>query len=468
MDPAITSLPQFYTVNCSNPDQQGLCLEYSIEGFPTILAVKYPQYYEEYSGSRTAQHMYRFYKYLFLLPPLHTLQTPSQYQAFTTTDLNVDFVKGVLHVPYTVHSPMTTSDSTHVQQNQFYNTITERLLLLSTEYRNIAAFAVHNKTDSSNTFTFEIIRQFDTPKLNFDITDRMELETVLTSEWKKSILPLFGVITPQNYQYYLHRELPIVWVFYDINSTSEPNKQLTNNFIKLAQQYHNHLLFVKIDSARYGNHAINFGLQKGQIPGIVIENRFKRKNYIYPSDRPTTYDSINTWLGEFTTENLAAVLRSEDYTKYNLTSPVKHVIGSQYDNFRSKTHGKDVVVLFYATWCTFTPHLRSTLESLIQTKLAYDTNLIFAEVDVSLNDVPSVVITETPMIYVFPANIKDGENPLVYAGNVDIEAIFTFISKVRQSTPILPPKQPTAAVNEEFLDVPVVNNANNNNHKDEL
>jgi len=543
---------RFLAVNCSEKSQEAICHEYKIEGFPAIIGVNYPRYYEDYTGPRIGEYIYRFYKSQFIIPLLSELETVEKFEKFISTDLSQDYIKAVIRIP-----PQAYMDGIDYDPYRRLRVmIFDKVLVTAHDKRNFGAWGLFNTTTSlgltpdnngkynlnyvsDDSFWLEIYRNFDQKKVIFEIRSSLDVNKMIPL-WEKKLLPLFGQITPNNYNNYLTHELPMVWVFY--NTKYDPNsgddyinfdenndqilfKKIQFKFAKkinqiipiLAERFNNELLFVSIDSNQYGKHASNFGIKKGQIePGIVIEDRFVRKNYVFSTfsqqfldqnlndekvliqkmlqkfrEDPYLFqkslnsineDDISAWLRKYSTAGLNAVLRSEPESKMddnfidineikiekktdkiddkNNGKKIKTIVGSKYVSFVTDiTHGtnttppRDLVVIFYTSWCAQTPRLRAIIEHLLDQgsdelglkinysnenfvqqndenndkNLQYNSNgVIFAQIDTSLNDIPNETILETPMMYLYQMN-GDINNPIAFKGGLEVPSVYQFL-----------------------------------------
>lgn len=457
------SVNRFVLINCSEQKHEKLCSDYLIEGFPTITSVRYPTYYEEYTGPREQNALLRFFKYstLPMGNPLHNIQ---DYINFIRTDVSGDFLKMVLHVPQRVYEAMgRLQQFTKIRRGdpkaQEYPQYTPDLALqkefllysddlakLSTTYRTTAAFAFVNQTtiqnalhfqdkvidpavlpskipssgseggavdrsiyhayptEEDNAYYLEIYRDFDEKRLEFLLpaTTTTNLEEILL----KHNLPRFGTISPSNYPFYLRRNVPMVWIFYDYTAKTPQMAYYNELFHQLTQSFRqDKVLFVKLDAKQYHSHAVSFGVQQNtvQIPGVVLEDRFNRKNYIFSpqkyaaltaslmshvkeTNEPTNganntirklsksekqlastgfhLPALKAWLNEYFVASLQHTMRSEDPEKYAhmQNAPIIPLTGSNVYNFlMEKYKDRDIFVIYHTSWCAQTPKVRGKL-----------------------------------------------------------------------------------------------------------
>merc|ERR1712093_115439 len=206
--------------------------------------------------------------------------------------------------------------------------------------RKDVSFAIFTgKTDNAIT----LYRSFDEPEVVYS----GDVNADAVQAWVKSeSLPLLGEIGPQNFMKYVDRNLPLVWVFVDY--TADAQKDVLAALTPVAKQYRDKVVFAKLDGNRRGEHAKTFGLS-GTTPGVVIEDRATRKNYVFPEDKAVTTEAFSAHVESFLKGGLAATIRSQDIPADN-DGPVKVLVAKQYDEL-VMDNSKDAFVEFYAPWC---------------------------------------------------------------------------------------------------------------------
>jgi len=227
---------------------------------------------------------------------------------------------------------------------------------------------------------------------------------------------LVGEIGPENYQKYLERGYPLAWFFIH----KDNDKAVVEAATAVAKEFRTAVSFVWLDGVRWADHAKTFGLS-GTTPGVVIEDRDHRKNYVLPQSETPTADALRRHFQGFVDKTLSPTIKSEEVPADN-SGPVKVVVGKTFDAIvMDKT--KDVLVEFYAPWCGHCKSLAPKYEKLGQAFKDQD-SIVIAKIDATENDTP-VDIRGFPTLMFFPANGKDA--PVTYEGDRTEEAMAEFV-----------------------------------------
>lgn len=168
------------------------------------------------------------------------------------------------------------------------------------------------------------------------------------------------------------------------------------------------------------------GADKGPFPTFVINKG--RKNYVITresDDEPLTYESIRSFIFKYTSGVLDPVSKSQPIPdpKTNADKAVKDVVGLNFRDvvLNSKT---DVIVKFYATWCTYCKKFEPIYEE--AAKAMKSAPVLFAQVDAAENDVPEFIsIQQYPTVALFPANNKS--SPIYFRGQRSVDKLIEFV-----------------------------------------
>jgi len=256
-------------------------------------------------------------------------------------------------------------------------------------------------------------RKFDEPQVQMtgsDFTDE-----AIAAFVQENAFPLLGSIGPENYQKYVERGFPMVWVFVDASKD-----EAVLEVARTVAKEHKQLSFVQLDGIRWADHSKSFGLN-GQTPGLVIEDREHRKNYVFPQSEEVTVEALDAHVASFTAGSLSATVRSEPIPETN-DAPVRIVVGKTFDSIVMDT-SKDVLLEFYAPWCGHCKSLVPKYEKLAE-EFASTESVVIAKIDATENDTP-IDIRGFPTIIFFPADNK--ESPITYDGDRTEEAMGKFV-----------------------------------------
>eukprot|EP01006_Ploeotia_vitrea_P034095 TRINITY_DN65703_c3_g4_i1.p1 TRINITY_DN65703_c3_g4~~TRINITY_DN65703_c3_g4_i1.p1 ORF type:complete len:497 (-),score=340.27 TRINITY_DN65703_c3_g4_i1:196-1686(-) len=241
----------------------------------------------------------------------------------------------------------------------------------------------------------------------------------LTKFIKAWSFPLVGEIGPENYSQYLDRGFPFVWVFID-KDNEEQTKMIADAVEPVAKDYRTELSFVKLDGVKWSEHAKSFGLS-GNTPGIVIESRATRKNYIFDEETEVSKEALKNFAAGFLDGSLTPNLKSEPIPESN-DGPVTVLVGKNFEEIVFDDE-KDVLVEFYAPWCGHCKSLAPKYEKLGE-EFKDNANVVIAKVDATANDTPEE-IRGFPTLIFYPAG--DKKNTVPYEGARTVEAMAKFV-----------------------------------------
>jgi len=239
---------------------------------------------------------------------------------------------------------------------------------------------------------------------------------------KAEAFPLVGEIGPENYQKYLERGLPLVWLFIDKTPEDASTAAVLAAAQVVALATKGSLSFVQLDGVRWADHAKNFGLS-GATPGVVIEDREDNHNYVLPQGVEFTQARLQAHVDGYLDGSLAPTVKSQEIPTDN-TGPVRVVVGKSYESI-VLDDSKDVFVEFYAPWCGHCKSLAPRWEKLGE-MFASEPSVIIAKVDSTENDTPFKV-QGFPTLVFFPAGAKAA--PITYSGERTEEAMAEFVRK---------------------------------------
>jgi len=237
----------------------------------------------------------------------------------------------------------------------------------------------------------------------------------LTSFIKAEAFPLVGKIGPENYQKYVERSLPLVWLFVDPNAAATKDVLATARTV--AAGVKGKVSVVNLDGVRWADHAKNFGV-KWKPPGCVIEDRDKGKNFVFPENSEFSADVLSNFVNSYLDGSLKANLKSQEIPADN-SGPVKVLVGKNFDAI-VLDETKDVLVEFYAPWCGHCKSLAPKYDKLGE-MMASETSIVIAKVDSTENDTPPTKVKGFPTLILFPQGSK--ASPITYSGERTEDAL---------------------------------------------
>ncbi|KAJ1419670.1 thioredoxin-like protein [Ochromonadaceae sp. CCMP2298] len=135
---------------------------------------------------------------------------------------------------------------------------------------------------------------------------------------------------------------------------------------------------------------------------------------------------IAAFCAQFLAGELRAELSSEQAQSADAEGAVVVLRGSTFAGAVLES-GRDVLVEFYAPWCSHCKALAPIWEELGET-LARSNSVVIAKMDSTANeiDVPGVQVDSFPQIYLFPAS---KEAPVLYEGERDLHSLLGFLEE---------------------------------------
>jgi len=398
-----------------------LCSRFGVQGFPTLKVfrssgdVNKPA---EYQGGRTDKEIVKYLR----------KQTEPAYTEISTAEelasLRAKDGTEIVGVFASLDSD---------EAKAFINT--------ATELRNDFSFAVSTNSAVGAVGSINLYKGEDAEPVTTS-----EADVLASSEKQKKWIQaeafeLVGEIGPENFQKYLDRGLPLVWCFIDQKAeNAAATKALLSQISEAAQSVKGELSVVKLDGARWAEHAKHFGLDSTKLPGIVVEDRVNNKNYIFPQDSEVTGAALGEHLKGFLAGTLKANVKTQAEPANN-NGPVKILVGSNFQSIVLDDDSKDVFVEFYAPWCGHCKSLAPKWD-LLGEEFRDDANIVIAKVDATENDTPAK-IEGFPTLILYPAGAKD--SPVTFDGDRSVDAMVAWLKENRKSAPAAG----TAAATEE-------------------
>jgi len=368
--------------------EKDLCTKYGVQGFPTLKVFRssgVPP--ADYQGGRTADEIVKYLR----------KQNSPAWKKVTAAELETARAGGDVVVVGVFASE---------SGDQF-----EAFKGAAAVLRNDNDFVVVDHVEGTTSPSLVIFRKFDEPKVTFSGEWNVD---ALTAFVKASSFPAFGEIGPENYQKYVERDLPFVWAFLDYDAGTDEAVAALAPVAKAFPQFS----FVRLDGVKWASHAKNYGVGK-VLPGIVIEDRVNRKNFLYPEG--SALSGVREFIQTYVDGKLAANVKSQEVPATQ-DEAVYVVVGKTFDTIVND-ETKDVLVEFYAPWCGHCKNLAPKYEELAK-EFAPHSSIVIAKVDATENDTPAD-IKGFPTLLLYPSGGK--KTPLTYKGERSKQAMSDWI-----------------------------------------
>jgi protein disulfide-isomerase A1 len=386
-------------VDCT--EEQDLCQEYGVEGYPTLKVFRGLDNISPYGGQRKADSLIS-YMTKQALPSVSEV-TKDTLEEFKTADK-------VVLVAYFAADDKASNETF----NSVANGLRDNYLFGAT---NDAALA---KAEGVKQPGLVLYKSFDDGKDVF--TEKFEAEAI-KSFASVAATPLIGEVGPETYAGYMAAGIPLAYIFAE---TPEEREQLAKDLKPLAIKHKGAINFATIDAAAFGQHAGNLNLKPGTWPAFAIQRTDKNEKFPYDQDNKINEKEIGTFVEDFLAGKVEPSVKSEPIPESN-DGPVTVIVAKNYKDIVID-NDKDVLVEFYAPWCGHCKALAPKYEEL---GAAYGSSelsklVTIAKVDATANDVPDE-IQGFPTIKLFPAGKKD--SPVDYSGSRTIEDLAQFIKE---------------------------------------
>lgn len=193
---------------------------------------------------------------------------------------------------------------------------------------------------------------------------------------------------------------------------------------EIAKEHREKILFVSINADEEDHNRILefFGMKKEEIPSMRIIQLQEDMAKFKPEKSDLGVDSIKEFVQTFLDGKLKQHLLSQELPEDWDKNPVKVLVSSNFDEVAfDKT--KDVLVEFYAPWCSHCKQLAPIYDQLAEKYKDLET-VVIAKMDATVNELEHTKIQSFPTIKMY----KKGDNSIVdFNGERTLEGLSKFI-----------------------------------------
>ncbi|XP_038676925.1 protein disulfide-isomerase-like [Scyliorhinus canicula] len=278
--------------------------------------------------------------------------------------------------------------------------------------------------------TIILFRKFEEERIGYEIADGSRLEKdILTKFIKVNELHL---ITEYN-QLAADKIFDVgidshLLLFAD--KTSKEFNDIYKNVERVAADFRAQIIFVLVDTDETQNGRLRefFRIRDMDVPAVRMINTTDSVRYRMRADKVTT-GNVRTFCQAYLDGKEKPQQHSEELPEDWNKNPVKVLVGTNFDEVVFNIT-KSVFVLFCAPWSQRCQKINSIWDQL-GVKYKDSENIVIAKIDITSNDVESVIIEEYPSFTYFPAG--SDRKIIHYTKAQTLEAFSNFLDKQGKS-----------------------------------
>ncbi|XP_050569855.1 protein disulfide-isomerase-like protein of the testis [Cygnus atratus] len=219
------------------------------------------------------------------------------------------------------------------------------------------------------------------------------------------------------------------------------------NYKSAAMEFRGKITFVLVNTneTRNGRVFEYFRIRDVDVPTVRILNLKSNAKYKMPADE-VTVENLRHFCQSYLDGKAKLHLSSEEITEDWDKMPVKVLVGKNFNRIVfNKT--MTVFVMFYAPWSHDCRKLLPIWDELGE-KYQNRNDIIIAKIDVTANDILSVVLDRYPFFRLFPAGADYQE--MAYAGEHTLEAFSEFLEEQIKTKAETGEKDPSGGIKENL------------------
>jgi protein disulfide-isomerase A1 len=236
--------------------------------------------------------------------------------------------------------------------------------------------------------------------------------------------PVFDEISQNNFQRYLDRAIPVLYLFVNASQKAETSMAKAA-VLPVAVQYREHVSFVYVDASPQPDTMQKYGLSGDQLPAIAIDqNSEKAVNYA-PFPEGASFDGLGKFVGSYLDGTL---VRSAAVPSQPVDDGITTVVGSTFHQL-VLNNDKDVLIELFSPWCKRSRDL-GPLYNKFAKALENVPTLMVARMDCTVNGVPKDLwdrVEGYPTVFFIPAGTK--ASPIMFEGERTTLNLLKFVQK---------------------------------------
>ena len=162
------------------------------------------------------------------------------------------------------------------------------------------------------------------------------------------------------------------------------------------------------------------------IPKVYIVHAENENPTKYVMSGGINEENIMYFIKDWKKGKLKPFIRSEE-VPINNNGDLFILVGTNYKK-EVLENDKDVLILFVSPLCETCKDIEQKLSKLAKKLKPYNSKLLIAKMDATVNDVEGYQINKFPSIYFYPGNAKDKE-PLIFQTGKNIDELYNFLKE---------------------------------------
>eukprot|EP01126_Amoeba_proteus_P029737 TRINITY_DN2937_c0_g1_i13.p1 TRINITY_DN2937_c0_g1~~TRINITY_DN2937_c0_g1_i13.p1 ORF type:complete len:386 (-),score=96.50 TRINITY_DN2937_c0_g1_i13:175-1332(-) len=373
--------------------ERDIAKEYSVDSFPTLKFFRKGPKSEEYMGTRTANGLASWVSRI----------SDGSSKHITTQDLLDSFVQLGNKVIAFI-DPKEVPDWLRTAENEkafafSFGHVTDTSLFGS---RPVGAIEVHKEGGV-------VVYDGSVPIMEFI---------------EKESFPLISDLTQESWEHAMATQIPMLAVF---SSKGDGERDVV---LEVAKANKGSIITTISNNIEIGKH---WGCSGRLVPTAAYvkpESHDGANIVIWNEDTegPLNLESLNAFVKAAREGTYISYTKSEPIPTSN-DGPVKIVVGKTFDSIVRSD--KNVVIEFYAPWCTYCQRFEARYEELALT-YQDDPEVVIAKIDGTANVAPDdLEITAFPTIMLFDVNNKVHR----YEGDNSVDSLIEFVENYRVDVP---------------------------------